>query len=110
MKRVKIDLDAITDWATFHEVFARTFGFAAFYGRNMDAWNDCMMYLDDPKAEMSAVTCAKGDYVVIELAHVEAFTKRCPEQYKALVECSAFVNWRRLEKGDTPLLMLSYYG
>jgi len=110
MKQIRIDADAIVDWATFHDVFTEAFGFPGFYGRNMDAWNDCMTHLDDPGEELSEVTCAKGDYVVIELANVEAFKKRCPEQYAALVECTAFVNWRRMEKGSPPLLMLSYYG
>ncbi len=110
MKRIKIDADAIIDWETFYDVFANIFGFPDFYGRNMDAWNDCMTHLDDPSDRMSAVTCAKGDYFVLELVHVTSFRKRCPEQYDALVECTAFVNWRRLERGDTPLLMLSYYG
>jgi hypothetical protein len=39
---VRIDTRLITDWASFHDVFARSFGFPDYYGRNMDAWNDCM--------------------------------------------------------------------
>jgi len=35
-------VDAITDWASFHDVFMHTLGFPDFYGRNMDAWIDCM--------------------------------------------------------------------
>ncbi|MFN7542324.1 MAG: barstar family protein [Acidobacteriota bacterium] len=34
---IKIPVDGITDWRTFHDVFQRTFGFPSFYGRNMDA-------------------------------------------------------------------------
>ncbi|MDZ4753789.1 MAG: barstar family protein [Phycisphaerae bacterium] len=30
--------------------FAETFGFPGFYGRNMNAWNDCMTFLDGPDA------------------------------------------------------------
>ena len=76
MKRIRINADAIVDWATFHDVFAMAFGFPAFYGRNMDAWNDCMAHLDDPGDELSAVACAKGDYIVLELDNVEAFKRR----------------------------------
>lgn len=44
-----IQLDEIKDWPTFHDVFQRTLGFPDFYGRNMDAWIDCMTSLDAPK-------------------------------------------------------------
>lgn len=109
MKRINVNVGTIADWASFHDVFAQAFGFPSFYGRNMDAWNDCMTCLDDPDSGMSAVTCAKCEVVLLELENVRAFRSRCPEQYNALVECSAFLNWRRIEKGDAPLLMLSYY-
>jgi hypothetical protein len=45
---VTIPADRITDWESFHSVFKQALGFPDFYGRNMDAWNDCMTYLDDP--------------------------------------------------------------
>ncbi|KPN91352.1 barstar family protein [Pseudomonas nunensis] len=35
---VRVDANLITDWQTFHSVFAEEFGFPGFYGRNMDAW------------------------------------------------------------------------
>ena len=33
---------------------------------------------------------------------------RCPEIYEALIDSAAFVNWRRIELGDPPILALSY--
>ena len=109
MKRVKVDCSGIHDWESFHDVFADGFGFLAGYGRNMNAWVDCMSYLDDPESGMSGGTCEKGDFIVIELGEVADFKKRCPEQYEALIECSAFVNYRNLEVGENPLLMLSFH-
>jgi hypothetical protein len=44
----------------------------------------------------------------LELSNVKAFENRCPEQYNAVIECSAFVNWRRLEVGDPSVLALSF--
>jgi len=32
----------ITNWNTFHNVFAKDFDFPSYYGENMDAWIDCM--------------------------------------------------------------------
>lgn len=59
MTVVKLDTRPITDWLTFHTVFAKSFGFPGFYGRNMNAWIDCMTSLDDPSAGMTSA-CAGG--------------------------------------------------
>jgi hypothetical protein len=106
---VRIDTTRIRDWASFHDVFAEAFGFAGFYGRNMNAWIDCMTSLGDPADAMTTVHAPKGGVVVLQLDAVDDFTRRCPEQYQAIVECSAFVNWRRLEVGEPAVLALSYY-
>ena len=58
---------------------------------------------------MTAVHASPGHVVVLQCAGIKEFAARCPEQYAALVECSAFVNWRRIEKGDEPALALSFY-
>lgn len=106
--RVSLNCKNIRDWNTFHEEFARVFGFPDFYGKNMDAWIDCMTSLDAPEAGMSYVHCEPGTVLTLELENVEAFANLCPEQYKALIECSAFVNWRRLERGNPSVLALSF--
>jgi hypothetical protein len=108
MKRVKIDCDSIRDWDSFHDTFAAGFGFPGFYGRNLDAWIDCMSNLDDPDSGMTTITCDRGDYVLLELENMQRLRKERPDLYEAIVECSAFVNWRRVEAGRTPLLMLSF--
>jgi RNAse (barnase) inhibitor barstar len=46
MTLVKLDTRRIRDWDTFHDLFAEVFGFPGFYGRNMDAWIDCMTWLE----------------------------------------------------------------
>ena len=109
MNRVKIDCSQIHDWDSFHDTFAQKFGFPDFYGRNMDAWIDCMSYLDDPESGMTKITCSKGDYIILELESIKDFQKKCPDLYEAIIECSAFVNWRSLEANEPPLLMLSFY-
>ena len=57
---------------------------------------------------MTSTHVARGDVVVLCISEVEDFRKRCPEIYEALVECSAFVNWRRIEKGEAAILALSF--
>lgn len=104
-----IDCARITDWESFHDEFHRVFGFPEFYGRNMDAWIDCMTSLDSPSDGMTALHCEAGKVLTIELSHASEFKKRCPDQFEALVDCAAFVNWRRIEQGDSTVLALSYY-
>ena len=106
---VRIDTTRIRDWASFHDVFTEAFGFPGFYGRNMDAWIDCMTSLADPDDGMTTVHAPKGGVVVLQLDGVDDFALRCPEQYRAVVECSAFVNWRCLDVGDPAVIALSYY-
>ena len=109
MTIVKLDTDRITDWDTFHNVFAEVFGFSGFYGHNMDAWIDCMTSLDAPADGMTKVHAQPDSVVVLELEHVNDFAHRCPEQYAAVIECSAFVNWRKMEAGEPAVLALSFY-
>ncbi len=104
---VHIATEQIADWNTFHDAFAAQFGFPAFYGRNMNAWIDCMTSLDEA-AGLSKVQCPAGDVVTIALSSGSDFAQRCPEQFTALLECSAFVNWRRLSAGLRPILCLAY--
>ena len=106
---VKIDLDRISDWQTFHDVFAETLGFPEFYGRNMNAWIDCMTSIDEPADGLTSVHAPPGGYLVLQLENVTEFAARCPEIYDAIVDCTAFVNYRRIKVGEEPVLALSYW-
>jgi hypothetical protein len=105
---VTIDADKIRDSESFHAVFAEAFGFPAFYGKNMDAWIDCMSSLDLPQDGMSRIHVEPGHVVVIQLEHARDLARRCPELYADLVECSSFVNRRLIDRGHEPLLALSF--
>ena len=107
---VTIPADRITDWDSFHFVFKTVLGFPEFYGRNMDAWIDCMSYIDDPRSGMANVFVGPGELMTLRIDDAPDFQRRCPEQYKALIECAAFVNYRRIEGGETPVLALMLNG
>ena len=66
MKRIQLDTAEIRDWDSFHQVFQEAMGFPEFYGRNLDAWIDCMSYLDDPAAGMSQVSVERGKALLLE--------------------------------------------
>jgi hypothetical protein len=106
MPIVTIDCREIIDDSSFHEVFARKFGFPDFYGRNMNAWIDCMSYLDSPESGMSTIHCTPGDIMTL---HLENITELAPDLYAMLVECAAFVNWRRTTENEPAVLALSYH-
>jgi hypothetical protein len=74
----------------------------------MNAWIDCMSDLDDPGAGMTAVYAPPGGVVALQIDGAGDLMRRCPEQYAAIVECSAFVNWRRMEQGEAPVIALSF--
>lgn len=107
MPVVDVPVSQINDWDTFHDTFAATLGFPSFYGRNMDAWIDCLTYRDEDDG-MAAMVVPPGDVLTLQLDEGRAFAARCPEQYAGLIECSAFVNWRRIEAGGRPILALSF--
>jgi RNAse (barnase) inhibitor barstar len=100
---VRLQTRNITDWDSFHSVLAATMGFPEFYGRNMDAWIDCMSGFDDG---MTGFTVPPGELFHLEVADTKDFVQRQPEIFQALIECAAFVNWRRVEKGELPVLAL----
>lgn len=106
---VRLDTRRITDWDSFHDVFAEAFGFPAFYGRNMDAWIDCLSSLDAPEDGMTTVHAPPGGVVTLWLEHVAEFARRCPELYDAIIECSAFVNFRLIEVGERAVLALAFH-
>src|SRR5262249_27950549 len=92
--RVRIDAQNIHDWNSFHDEFSRIFGFPTFYGRNMDAWVDCLTSIDCEEHGMSSIHVRPGVILTLEIIDAAYLKKHCREQYDAIVECSAFANWR----------------
>ena len=67
-----------------------------------------MVLADDARAGLIAadLVVAEGDVLTLQLGTLPDFAERCPEQNAAIVECAAFVNWRRIEMGYRPILTL----
>lgn len=107
-KNIQIDGNRITDWISFHDYFSEVMGFPQFYGRNMNAWIDCMTSLDAPDDGLSLMHVAQGDVLVLCVSNAGSLKQRCQQIYDALVECSAVVNYRRIETGDQAVLALSF--
>ena len=104
--KVRIDCRALTDWETFHSVFAEKLGFPSYYGRNMNAWHDCFLSLPD---ESTVLKLAEGDLIMLELQQYKDLKARRPEMSEAILEGSAFVNFNlddaRRRGGTQPTLL-----
>lgn len=106
-RKVAIDCLAIRDWETFHDAFEEAFGFPGWYGRNLDAWIDCMTKLDED--DMSNFKALPGEIVLVELSNASQLKRIAPDILTATLEMTAFCNWRRAERGDPPILLVSCY-
>jgi hypothetical protein len=98
---------AIRDWDTFHDQSTAVFGFPAFYGRNLDAWIDCLTYVRNGDG-MSRFTLGPTESIVIGVLESEAFEAQAPAIFDAFVECVAFVNQRHTAAGEIPALQLRF--
>src|SRR5438552_12926068 len=101
MATVRLDTSSISDWRSFHVTCREAFGFPDFYGMNMNAWIDCLTYLDESDG-MSRFHLAPGELLHIEVLDTKSFNDRLPEIFDALIECSAFVKMRYLDDGKVP--------
>ena len=108
MTTVRIDAGRIVDQKSFHDVFAESFGFPPFYGRNMSAWIDCMSDLADPTTGMTKLHAPAGGVIVIQLDGVDEFASRCPGLFGNFQDAAAFVNLRQVQAGRPPVLSLAY--
>lgn len=104
---VRIDGGCITDFETFHDTFAKAFAFPEWYGRNWDAWIDLMTHFDEPEP-MCGFSVSPGESVTVLIENAEAFRHQTPETYNTFIDCSAFVNWRRLKVGEAAYLCIAF--
>ena len=105
---IRVDARRLTDSAGLHAALSEAFGFPDSYGKNLDALVDCLTHLDNPKTAMSRVQLFPGQVALLVLEHADGKGKQQTAQVKALLDAIAFVNWRRLEAGQPPVLAVAY--
>ena len=106
MPTASLDGRRIADWKSFHDECRKAFGFPDFYGRNMDAWIDCLSGLRDGDG-MTNVPLQDDEILCIEVLHADFLRQKSPEILEALEECTAEVNERCIESGQKPPLHLA---
>ncbi|MGV8893273.1 MAG: barstar family protein [Burkholderiaceae bacterium] len=105
MPTVIMNGEAITNWDAFHDESQRVFGFPEFYGRNMNAWVDCMSYLRDDE-NMSIFHLNPDEVLRIEVAHSAVLRAQAPEILDDLAFCIEAINDRYADYDEKPALEL----
>lgn len=108
---VHIDARKLTDSAGLHAALSEAFGLPASYGKNLDALIDCLSDLDNPTTGMTKVHVFPGQTALLAISHFDETGKNAAKvkaQVHALNDVVAFVNFRRLEKKQPPLLAVAY--
>ncbi len=84
----------LKNWKTFHSEFKKELNFPDYYGNNMNTWIDCMDELTD-----------KPTLLIIN--NGKCLKERTSELLNSILECGAFVNYRKKEVGEKPNLIIS---
>ena len=105
MPTVSLNGDAIASWDAFHDESQRVFGFPEFYGRNMNAWVDCLCYLRDEDG-MSQFRLEPDEVLRIEVQHAAHLRAQAPEILDDLAFCIEAINDRYADYGEKPALEL----
>jgi hypothetical protein len=105
MATVRLDGAVISDWPSFHRECQVKFGFPDFYGRNMDAWIDCLSTLRDNDG-MSAFTLAPDEVLQIEIATSSVLHNQATGILDTLLDCVEAINERYIENGEKPAVEL----
>jgi len=95
----------IHDWDSFHDICARELGFPDFYGRNLNAFIDCLTYLDEADG-MSRFALAPGEVLELRVTDSAAFRRSAPEITAALIDSVIHVNRRYADRGKPELVRL----
>jgi hypothetical protein len=66
-----------------------------------------MTWLDED--DMSDFKALPGECVLLDLSNASELKRIAPDILAATLEMVAFCNWRRAEKGYSPLLLVSCY-
>ena len=91
MATICVNGAAIVDSPSFHDEFSRAFRFFDGYGRNRDAWIDCMTDLHGPNA-LSGLRLPAGEPIEIVLNDSATMVKSHPEIFAELLRLVRYAN------------------
>ena len=94
----RIDGATIIDWDSFHDEFQRQLGFFDGYGRNIDAWNDCMrdMYTNGEYKSLTKFDLNDRDTFTLIVTNAAQWKESAPGVYAVFEDCCSFCNSERV--------------
>ena len=94
MQTFRIKGKRLKNWKSFHSEFKKEMNFPDYYGENMNAWIDCVDELTDRPT-------------LLKIENGKFLKENAPELLNAILECGAFVNFRKIEVGEKPNLIIA---
>ena len=92
-----IDGAHIVDWDSFHDEFQSKMGFFDGYGRNTNAWIDCMtdMFTNGGYQGLTKFNLYDGDRFTLTVVNSETWKAQSPETFEAFID---YCIWSNSEK------------
>ncbi|WP_179377415.1 barstar family protein [Winogradskyella wichelsiae] len=94
MVTFKISGRKLTGWKAFHSEFKTELNFPVYYAENMNAWIDC---IDELTEGPTLLLIENGKHL----------KENATELRNAIFVCGAFVNYRKIEIGENPNLLIA---
>jgi RNAse (barnase) inhibitor barstar len=92
-----IDGSKIKDLESFHDEFQSSMGFFEGYGRNTNAWIDCMtdMYTNGEYKSLTKFNLNDEDRFILKIINSEEWKKSDPETFNAFIDYCIWSNDER---------------
>ncbi len=89
-----IDGSKIKDWESFHDEFQSSMGFFEGYGRNINAWIDCMtdMYTNWEYSSLTKFNLNDEDRFILKIINCEEWKKTDPETFNGFIDYCIWSN------------------
>ena len=108
MKVILLNAGDLNSWDYFHDYFTQLYRLQDSYKRNMAAWVDVMVNIDQ-SSNNAGYKMEPFTYVTIEIFNADHLTHIQREIITAVVESTCKVNYERQKLDLPPYLLVSYY-
>ena len=104
--RIELDANEMLTWDAFHTHCQARLGFPAFYGRNLNAWIDCLTYVEQDDG-MSAIVLAPGESLDLLVRNGKNWGKAAPDVVAGFSDAVDPVNQRISAAGADPRIRVT---
>ena len=94
MQTFRIKGKRVRNWETFQSEFKREMNFPYYYGENINTWIDRVDELTNKPT-------------ILQIDNEKYLKENEPELFNAILECGAFINYRKLKVGEKPNLIIA---